>query len=231
VACLWIGDAESGTNLIWPAGYWASDEPLAIHGADGRELARVGQLVTLAGSPGDTGDGAGAMGYSPLDRQWIVTEVLAAVENLVEIPYGRCGDPARAVLRQAEEEARSTGHLYLGTEHVLLALIGDQAGGAGRVLAALSVEQAAMRRRIDEVVTVRPDPPASPRTDLVITQPVRVLLGLAIQRADAAGREEVATEDLLLALSMGQGSIGPAVLRERDVTPERLLQEIRREGR
>jgi ATP-dependent Clp protease ATP-binding subunit ClpC len=40
------------------------------------------------------------------------------------------------VLEQARTEARTRGHDYLGTEHVLLALLGDERGVAGRVLSA-----------------------------------------------------------------------------------------------
>lgn len=229
-ACFWIGDAGGGTPLVWPAAHWASDAPLTVHDGDGTELARAGQLVSLGGGFASAGDGVATLGCPAGERRWVVTEVQAAVEDLPAIPYERCAGPARAVLRQAEREARSAGHLYLGTEHVLLALIGDRAGAAGRVLAVLGVRQDSARRRIGEVVRVRPDPPSTPRAGLVITEQVRVLLGLALQQAAAAGRAAVATEDLLLALSMGRGSIGPVVLREWDVTPERVREQIRREG-
>jgi len=40
----------------------------------------------------------------------------------------------RKVLVQAEEEAGRLGHSYVGTEHVLLALLADVGGLAGKAL-------------------------------------------------------------------------------------------------
>jgi ATP-dependent Clp protease ATP-binding subunit ClpC len=48
--------------------------------------------------------------------------------------------------KRAEREARSRGHDYLGTEHVLLALIADPDGIAGQVLLEMGVADEAAQR-------------------------------------------------------------------------------------
>jgi ATP-dependent Clp protease ATP-binding subunit ClpA len=58
----------------------------------------------------------------------------------------RCAEPRATMIRPAERylaaganEARRLGHRYVGTEHVLLSLTSDPAGGAARVLQRLGV--------------------------------------------------------------------------------------------
>lgn len=53
--------------------------------------------------------------------------------------FERFSEEARAVVVAAQEEARALGHNYLGTEHLLLALVRDPATPAGRVLARLGL--------------------------------------------------------------------------------------------
>lgn len=59
---------------------------------------------------------------------------------------------SRDTLRTAEERAVELGHDYLGTEHLLLALLDDSEGVAGQVLQELGAIDA-IRERILEVVT------------------------------------------------------------------------------
>ncbi len=55
---------------------------------------------------------------------------------------------ARRVLSLAQEEAEKMRHAYIGTEHLLLGLMREEGGVAGRVLRDLGVEQ----RRVQEMV-------------------------------------------------------------------------------
>ena len=55
---------------------------------------------------------------------------------------------ARRVLSLAQEEAERMRHNYIGTEHLLLGLLRDDGGVAGRVLRELGLDQ----RRLQEMV-------------------------------------------------------------------------------
>ncbi len=55
---------------------------------------------------------------------------------------------ARRVLSLAQEEAERLQHNYIGTEHLLLGLMREDGGVAGRVLRDLGLEQ----RRVEELV-------------------------------------------------------------------------------
>ena len=55
---------------------------------------------------------------------------------------------ARRVLSLAQEEAERMQHSYIGTEHLLLGLMREEGGVAGRVLSELGLDQ----RRVEELV-------------------------------------------------------------------------------
>ncbi|MEA2322062.1 MAG: ATP-dependent Clp protease ATP-binding subunit ClpC [Solirubrobacteraceae bacterium] len=65
-------------------------------------------------------------------------------------PAGRDGIStyARSVLEQSLREAVDRGEGYIGVEHLLLALLREDAGGAARTLGALGVEADAVRERL-----------------------------------------------------------------------------------
>jgi ATP-dependent Clp protease ATP-binding subunit ClpA len=65
--------------------------------------------------------------------------------------FERFTDPARGAVKNAQEEARGLGQGYVGTEHLLLALL-REGGIAARVLTGAGVTHAAVRASIDATV-------------------------------------------------------------------------------
>jgi ATP-dependent Clp protease ATP-binding subunit ClpA len=59
--------------------------------------------------------------------------------------FERFTDQARDVVVHAQEESRRLGHVHIGTEHLLLALLDPSAGTAAMVLADAGVEASAVR--------------------------------------------------------------------------------------
>jgi ATP-dependent Clp protease ATP-binding subunit ClpC len=55
---------------------------------------------------------------------------------------------ASAALKRAEEEAIALGHGYTGTEHMLLALLSEEHGGAAHLFASNAVDLAKTRKTI-----------------------------------------------------------------------------------
>src|SRR4051812_25528438 len=73
---------------------------------------------------------------------------------------------AREVMRLAGEESCALGHEYIGTEHILLALLLEPAYGGSGALARLGLNAAAVRERVANLVQRGPGPedPDSPAT-------------------------------------------------------------------
>src|SRR5262245_1698467 len=70
--------------------------------------------------------------------------------------YERFTDRARKVLQLANQEAQRHNHEYIGTEHILLAIIQDT-GVAANVLKYLNVDLQKVRQEVEKIVQSGPD--------------------------------------------------------------------------
>ena len=63
-------------------------------------------------------------------------------------PFERFTEDAKKVLTLAQEEAERSQHSYIGTEHLLLALLREPEASAVRLLAGLGVAPADVEREL-----------------------------------------------------------------------------------
>lgn len=123
--------------------------------------------------------------------------------------FERFTDRARRVVVLAQLEARRLNHDYIGTEHMLLGLIGDGQGIAGRVLAEAGVTLDAVRAEILEVVGAGQRAPSG---HIPLTPRAKKVLELALREALAVGSDHIGTEHLLLGLIREGEGVGAQVL-------------------
>src|SRR5690606_17734115 len=132
---------------------------------------------------------------------------------------------ARRVLSLAQEEAERLQHNYIGTEHLLLGLMREEGGVAGRVLRDLGLEQ----RRVGELVerltraTTR-----TPNTQLDLLPGTNRDLELAVDEARHMGHHYICTEHLLLGLVRQSEGVAIDVLKRLGVSPEEVRRQTRR---
>ena len=62
--------------------------------------------------------------------------------------FERFTDEARGVVRRSQDEARALRHRYIGTEHLLLAMLAGGEGPGAQALRASGVDAADIRRRV-----------------------------------------------------------------------------------
>ncbi|MBV9280340.1 MAG: hypothetical protein JOZ41_09700 [Chloroflexi bacterium] len=124
---------------------------------------------------------------------------------------GQFNPRSRRVLDRARQEATDLRQDYVGTEHLLLGLIGEEGGIAADVLADLGVTPQAVRAAIERCFGRGAEPVAD---TLGFTARARVVLGLAIEEVDRMGGGPVRTEHILLALVRYGGGLGVEVLDE-----------------
>jgi ATP-dependent Clp protease ATP-binding subunit ClpC len=137
--------------------------------------------------------------------------------------FARFTDRARKVMQHANREAQRFNHEYVGTEHVLLALIAERSGVAAEVLEQLGADPRRIREVVEKILQHGPEMvvfgrlPHTPRTQQV----------LAYAREEAARfhHELVGTEHLLLGLLREQEGVGSQVLMSLGLR----LEDVRRE--
>ena len=136
-------------------------------------------------------------------------------------PFNLIDDVAKRVLILAEEEARLMRHNWIGTEHLLIALIRY---GMSRHLHQLGVSLELARAGVFKAVP----PEEAEVTEITVTPRVRTLLGKAIMLAAPSG-EKVRPHHLLLALVDDPGGVGAQVLFELGATADKVRAAIARE--
>jgi ATP-dependent Clp protease ATP-binding subunit ClpA len=124
--------------------------------------------------------------------------------------FERFTDRARKSLVLAEQEVRELHHLAIGTEHLLLGLLSEGDGVAGRVLAESGITLEAARKKVSSMMPADPEakavnrPPFTPRA--------KKTLELSLREALRLRHNYIGTEHLLLGLIREDGG-GAQVLR------------------
>ena len=139
--------------------------------------------------------------------------------------FDRFSERGRMVITLAEEEARALNHSYIGTEHLLLGLIAEGQGIAGRALSALGVTLEGARAAVVTVVK-RGDRSVGGRLEL--TPRTKKVLELAVGEARRLEHRFVGTEHLLLGLLREGEGIAAGVLEALGLDLERVRAEVLR---
>ena len=105
---------------------------------------------------------------------------------------------------------------YIGTEHLLLGLIREDGGVAGRVLRELGLEA----DRVQEIVERLTGTGSSLGGKLDLSPGTQQVLEYAVDEARRLGHHYIGTEHLLLGLVRYGEGVANDVLRKLGVTPE-----------
>ena len=131
---------------------------------------------------------------------------------------------ARRVLSLAHQEAERMRQNVIGTEHLLLALIEEEGGVAGRVLRDLGLEPDRVREMVERMSGL-----GQYRGGKIDLAPgVQQVLEFAIEEARRMGHHYIGTEHLLLGLVRSQEGLAMEVLRKLGVTSEQIRRQTRR---
>ncbi|OAA19851.1 Clp amino terminal domain-containing protein [Frankia sp. EI5c] len=130
---------------------------------------------------------------------------------------------ARYVIETSQAEALRLGHGSIRTEHILLALIHEEAGEAGEVLRSLGVTARAARLLAEELGGA--DQNTLGRT-LPFTPRVRKVLEGSLREATDHGHERISAAHLLLALFHEDVRGGHDLLTQLGVDPSQVRSQV-----
>lgn len=133
----------------------------------------------------------------------------AAHERFVGPDLSRFTNRARAAVVLASDEASHLGYRWVGPEHILIGLLREGGGIAGRALLSLGVSLDAVRALVVESVPGSATARTGEMTPPLTPQAMRLLGETSPAAAVALGHNYVGTEHLLLALSsQADSSVG-----------------------
>jgi ATP-dependent Clp protease ATP-binding subunit ClpA len=137
--------------------------------------------------------------------------------------FERFTDRARRVVVLAEEEARMLHHNYIGTEHILLGLIGEGEGVAAKALESLGISLDVVRQQIEEIIG--PGQQAPPES-IPFTPRAKKVFELSLRESLQLGHQYVGTEHILLALIREGDGVAAQVLVKLGADLNRVRQQV-----
>ncbi|KVI06123.1 AAA+ ATPase domain-containing protein [Cynara cardunculus var. scolymus] len=133
--------------------------------------------------------------------------------------FERFTEKAIKVIMLAQEEARRLGHNFVGTEQILLGLIGEGTGIAAKVLKSLGINLKDARVEVEKIIGrgsgfVAVEIPFTPRAKRV--------LELSLEEARQLGHNYIGSEHLLLGLLREGEGVAARVLENLGADPNNI---------
>lgn len=138
--------------------------------------------------------------------------------------FTRFHPDAREAIVLAQEEARRQRHDYIGTEHVLLGLLAESEGVAGRVLGAVGITLDAARQRSEEIIGgcgAR-----APSGHIPFTPRAKKVLELSLREAVNLGHNHIGTEHVLLAIEREGEGVAMQIVHACGVQGDELREAV-----
>ncbi len=132
-------------------------------------------------------------------------------------------DSAKNVLEIAKEQAQNFHHRIIGTEHVLLALVIEANGDAGKLLRERNVTPTLVREEIERYTGYGSSPKA---TYMEMSPRLSLVLNFAKQKADELGTAQIETKHILLGLLASDQILASLILKNIGVNPRDLSQDV-----
>lgn len=127
------------------------------------------------------------------------------------------------VLEIAREQAQNFHHRLIGTEHVLLALVIETDGEAGKILRSWGLTPTAVREEIERYTGYG----SAPKTSYMEMSPrLSLALDYAKRQADQGGYKEIETNHVLLGITASEQVLSAMILKNLNVDIGRLRQDV-----
>ena len=151
----------------------------------------------------------------------------AAQQRHTPAAFERYTDLNRHSIVLAQEAARTHKHNFIGTEHILLGLLGEPRGLAYEVLMAKTESEQRIRDAIEEALP--PPGKKAPRGHIAFRPESKEVIEQARRASAELGHDGVGTEHTLLGLIRAEESPAAQILRNLGFTSDELHQTIRTE--
>jgi ATP-dependent Clp protease ATP-binding subunit ClpC len=137
--------------------------------------------------------------------------------------FERFTEQAIKAIMLAQEEARRLGHNFVGTEQILLGLVGEGTGIAAKVLLDMGLNLKEARNEIENIIGrgsgfLPPEIPFTPR--------VKRIFETALNEARQLGHNYIGTEHILLGLIQDDEGVAGKVLQNLGIDRQRVRTQV-----
>ncbi len=139
--------------------------------------------------------------------------------------FEKFSERARRVLTLAQNEAQRFNHNYIGTEHILLGLVGETEGVVARVLKNLGIDLEKVRAAVEFIIG-RGEKAVT--GEIGLTPRAKKVIELAVDEARRANHSYIGTEHLLAGLLREGEGVASGVLESLGVTLDKVRTETQR---
>lgn len=137
--------------------------------------------------------------------------------------FGRFTERARKVLSLAEQEAVKLNHNYVGTEHILLGLVKESQGVAGKVLNNKGITD---KKVIEKIKSMIGEGKQKVSGSIGLTPRCKKVLNLSMDEARRLGHNYIGTEHILLGLIREGEGVAMRLISELDGDVKEIREEV-----
>ena len=135
----------------------------------------------------------------------------AELVRCVIVMFERFTADARQVIVLAQREARTLNHNYIGTEHLLLAVIQQDEGEAAKSLESLGISLEGVRSQVEEILGQGEQAPSG---HIPFTLRAKQVLELSLRESMQLDHDYIGAEHILLGLiSEGEGAAAQLLVK------------------
>lgn len=132
-------------------------------------------------------------------------------------------EEATKALEATNDIAKSLGHAYIGSEHILLAILADKETFAAKTLIANNVNYLAVKEKIEAAIGTG-DPSTVINAEL--TPRTKKILELSLAHANQLGKKVIGLEHILLAIIAENNNIAARIISELSGDAAKIAEEI-----
>jgi ATP-dependent Clp protease ATP-binding subunit ClpC len=138
--------------------------------------------------------------------------------------FERFTDRARRVVVFAQDEARGLNHNWIGTEHLLLAVIREGHGVGAKALESMQISLDAARQQVESIIGRGQNPVGDGH--IPFTPRAKKVLELSLREALELGHDYIGTEHILLGLIREGDGVAAQVLVKMGADLNRVRQQV-----
>ena len=148
--------------------------------------------------------------------------------------YGRFTRRAQRVMTLSQNEAKRLNHNHIGTEHLLLGLLRESEGIAGKALGNMGVDLKIVEDKINNIGAGYEIKQDNIEKSFAYTSELKAVIEIAIEEASQMGKDYVGTEHLLLGvltegeISKDNESIAVMIFKDMNISLQSTRDEVMR---